>query len=84
MSDTLLRALDLIQPGDLVQYHGSLAEKHGLYIAVPCACPPCAVEDRLGGADVRYRLTDPFADDPDEPVVYNVRRKSITRSTANA
>lgn len=82
MSDTLLRALDLIEPGDLVQYHGSITEKHGLYIAVPCTCPPCTFEDRLGRTDVRYRLTDPFADDPDETVIYNVRRASITRSIA--
>lgn len=84
MSDTLLRALDLIQPGDLVLYHGSITEKHGLYIANPCPCFDCIRFDHHGSDDVRYRLTDPYEDNPTALVLRCVRRESITRSAANA
>lgn len=62
-SDTLLRILDLIEPGDLVLYHGSITNRHGLYLAQSCDCFYCARADYLGSDDVRYRLTDPYADD---------------------
>ncbi|MEV7581566.1 hypothetical protein [Streptomyces erythrochromogenes] len=84
MSDTLLRTLDLVEPGDLVLYHGSKPEHHGLYLAQPCDCLDCGVSDYLGIDDVRYRLVDPFADDPYACKVHHVRRESITRSAANA
>ncbi|MFJ4879891.1 hypothetical protein ACIP93_32455 [Streptomyces sp. NPDC088745] len=84
MSDTLLRALDLIEPGDLVLYHGSIPSLHGLYLARPCECFDCGLADRLGSTDTRYQLSDPFAEDPDAPTLRRVRRESITRSTANA
>ncbi|MFD9047758.1 hypothetical protein [Streptomyces zaomyceticus] len=84
MSDTLFRTLDLIEPGDLVLYHGSLRDRHGLYIAEPCFCVSCAREGALGSTDVRYRLTDPFAVDPEAPPLRCARRESITRSVANA
>ncbi|MFE4206146.1 hypothetical protein OG590_40450 (plasmid) [Streptomyces goshikiensis] len=84
MSDTLFRTLGLIEPGDLVLYHGSIPEHHGLYLARPCDCFYCGRADHLGSDDTRYRLTDPFAEDPDACTVHHVRRKSITRSTANA
>ncbi|MET9436946.1 hypothetical protein [Streptomyces sp. NPDC006551] len=84
MSDTLLRALDLIQPGDLVQYHGSKTKHHGLLLAEPCDCPHCRYADLQGSNDSRYRLYDPFSDLPGLCVLRCVRRLSITRSTANA
>lgn len=84
MSDTLLRTLDLIEPGDLVIYHGSIPQYHGLYLARPCDCADCRIADLLGIDDIRYRLSDPFAEDPDALTLRCVRRKSITRSAANA
>ncbi|MFI8515289.1 hypothetical protein ACIGHB_29595 [Streptomyces sp. NPDC085460] len=84
MSDTLFASLDLIEPGDVVVYHGSIPAHHGLHIAHPCACAYCASADYLGSTDVRYRLTDPFAEDPDATALCCVRRRSITRSAANA
>ncbi|MEY2232796.1 hypothetical protein [Streptomyces sp. BF23-19] len=84
MSDTLFRTLGLIEPGDLVLYHGSIPEHHGIHLAQPCDCFHCGRADRLGIDDTRYRLTDPFAEDPDACTVQHVRRKSITRSAANA
>ncbi|MER8233113.1 hypothetical protein [Streptomyces sp. NPDC094049] len=84
MSDTLLRTLDLVEPGDLVIYHGSIPEHHGLYLARPCDCADCRIADHLGTDDPRYRLSDPFAEDPDALTLRCVRRKSITRSPANA
>lgn len=85
MSDTLLRALDLIEPGDLVIYHGTVTEAHGLYIAKPCDCRACVLADiraaRHGAdsADPRYRLIDPW--DPAR-TLRCARRESITRSAA--
>ncbi|WP_228981386.1 hypothetical protein [Streptomyces sp. DH12] len=87
MSDTLLRALDLIQPGDLVQYHGSVTDRHGLYIAIPCGCPFCICADRAGSAhSPRYTLLDPYDVQGGAlaTVALHVRRRSITRSAANA
>ncbi|MEV6654780.1 hypothetical protein [Streptomyces sp. NPDC051219] len=84
MSDTLLRDLDLIEPGDLVIYHGSITDRHGLYVAKPCDCFYCVRADYLGSDDVRYRLTDPYSDDPNALTLRCVRRQSVTRSTANA
>lgn len=82
--DALLLSLDLIQPGDLVQYHGSQTAYHGLYLAEPCPCRACRVHDQYGTSDPRYRLTDPYAADPSKGVLFCARRESITRSTANA
>ncbi|OKJ48099.1 hypothetical protein AMK27_38850 [Streptomyces sp. CB02009] len=84
MSDTLLRTLDLVEPGDLVLYHGSKPECHGLYMARLCFCAHCGHADHVGSADTRYHLTDPFAEDTDACVVHHVRRASITRSAVNA
>ncbi|MFE6461975.1 hypothetical protein ACFVP0_31525 [Streptomyces cinereoruber] len=84
MSITLFRALDLIEPGDLVLYHGSKPDFHGLYVARPCDCFYCAREDYLGATDTRYRLSDPYTEDPDALTLRCVRRTSITRSAANA
>lgn len=84
MSDTLFRALDLIEPDDLVIYHGSMTDRHGLYLARPCDCRRCVRHDHRGNDDVRYRLIDPFEEDPDAPTLQCARRQSITRSTANA
>ncbi|MGY3340975.1 hypothetical protein ACVW0K_007168 [Streptomyces filamentosus] len=84
MSDTLFRTLGLIEPGDLVHYHGSIPSHHGLYLAYPCDDFTCARGDVHGSADVRYRLTDPFSEDPDATALRCVRGLSITRSDANA
>ncbi|WP_159042965.1 MULTISPECIES: hypothetical protein [unclassified Streptomyces] len=40
--------------------------------------------DYLGSTDARYRLSASFAEDPDALTLRCVRRKSITRSAANA
>lgn len=79
MSDTLLRALDLIAPGDLVIYHGSIEDCHGLWLAIPCPCRICAAVDALGLPDVRFALVDPWRE---RPGPYHARRASITRSIA--
>lgn len=79
MPDSLIRALDLIAPGDLVIYHGSKQGCHGLWLAIPCPCRICEAVDALGIADVRFALADPWGE---EPGPYHVRRVSITRSTA--
>ncbi|MFD9519689.1 hypothetical protein [Streptomyces sp. NPDC059979] len=84
MSDTLFRTLGLIEPGDLVLYHGSKSNYHGIYLAKPCPCFDCGRTDYLGLADARYGLTDPFSEDPDALTLRCVRRQSITRSAANA
>ncbi|MEU1309482.1 hypothetical protein ABZ419_11385 [Streptomyces cinnamoneus] len=79
MSDTLFRSLDLIEPGDLVRYHGSITTAHGLYLAHPCPCELCRVRFRLSPRDTRYLLIDPW---DERPGPHCVRRQSITRSTA--
>lgn len=76
IADSIFRALGLIQPGDLVMYHGSITDRHGLYIAEPCTCPDCRFEDHLGANDPRYRLVDPF--DETSLGLRCVRRQSIT------
>lgn len=80
MSDTLFRALDLIEPGALVIYHGSIEDCHGLWLAVPCPCRICERLDQLGFADTRFALVDPWTEAVG-PV--HARRESITRSTAS-
>lgn len=80
MSDTLIRSLDLIEPGDLVLYHGTFECCHGLWLAVPCPCELCRVADDLGVPDVRFVLVDPWGE---EPGPHHVRRQSITRSAAS-
>ncbi|MEV4974421.1 hypothetical protein [Streptomyces scopuliridis] len=77
MSETLIDALDLIAPGDLVLYHGSITDHHGLYIVTLCQCTPCRFDDRRGAADARYRLINPW---DSECALHHVRRESITRS----
>jgi hypothetical protein len=85
--DTLFASLDLIEPGDLVLYHGSLTDQHGLYIAQPCDCYWCRVGDKraVKGSpetrDPRYRLINPWRP---ELTLRCARRESITRSTACA
>ncbi|WND33990.1 hypothetical protein RI578_06640 [Streptomyces sp. BB1-1-1] len=79
--DTLFRSLDLIEPGDLVIYHGTLTDCHGLWLAVPCPCDLCRAMDRMGFADVRFALVDPWGE-LSGPV--HARRASITRSAASA
>lgn len=79
MSDTLFRSLDLIEPGDLVIYHGSIESHHGLWLAVPCPCPVCRALDAFGVADLRFVLVDPWGE---RSGPYHVRRESITRSAA--
>lgn len=84
--DTLLRSLDLIEPGDLVIYHGHIDSAHGLYIATPCDCYWCRVADQRAAvrgpdsANPRYRLTDPW-----NPAftLRCARRESLTRSVAS-
>lgn len=73
MSNDLIAALDLIGPGDLVIYHGSLVEAHGLYFAQPCACIHCVRGDRLGKSDTRYLLTAVA----DGARLHHARRQSI-------
>jgi hypothetical protein len=80
MSDTLIRALDLIEPGDLVIYHGSIRSMHGLWLAIPCPCQICHAIDALGLPDVRFALADPWGE---RPGPHHVRRQSITRSAAS-
>ncbi|MCX3059582.1 hypothetical protein [Streptomyces beihaiensis] len=79
MSDTLIRALDLIEPGDLVVYHGSIESCHGLWLAVPCPCEVCRAMDAFGVPDPRLLLIDPWGELPGP---HHVRRQSITRSAA--
>ncbi|WP_329214875.1 hypothetical protein OG352_05415 [Streptomyces sp. NBC_01485] len=79
MSDTLLRALDLIAPGDLVIYHGSIEDMHGLWLAVPCPCQICHALDDFGIPDIRFALVDPWRE---RPGPFHARRQSITRSIA--
>lgn len=80
MSDTLFRELDMIEPGDLVVYHGSISGLHGLWLAIPCLCPTCLRLDALGVSDLRFDLIDPWGELSGP---YHVRRQSITRSSAN-
>jgi hypothetical protein len=81
-ADSLFRALDLIQPGDLVTYHGSITEYHGLYIAVPCDCYECDLRDEYGEADFRFRLLDPWGELTPTPRC--VRRQSISRAAGGS
>jgi hypothetical protein len=77
--DTLFRSLDLIEPGDLVVYHGSIEDAHGLWLAIPCPCAICDALDEFGIPDLRFALVDPWGELPGP---YHVRRESITRSAA--
>lgn len=81
MSDTLIRALDLIEPGDLVIYHGSIESHHGLWLAVPCGCGICVRLDAFGIPEVRFALVDPWGE---RSGPHHARRESITRSAACA
>jgi len=73
-------AADLPAPGDLVNYHGSLTDLHGVFVVLPCPCRICERLDRIGSTETRYMLIDPWGDLPGP---HHVRRQSITRSTAN-
>ncbi|MFF3848014.1 hypothetical protein [Streptomyces sp. NPDC002328] len=79
MSDTLFRSIDLIAPGDLVVYHGSIADAHGLWLAIPCPCLICMALDDAGIPDVRFALIDPWGEISG---LIHARRQSITRSAA--
>ncbi|MFF3884082.1 hypothetical protein [Streptomyces sp. NPDC001914] len=79
MSDTLLSSLDLIEPGDLVIYTGSIPSLHGLWLAIPCPCRICEAIDAFGLPDTRFALGDPWGQ---RPGPHHVRRESITRSIA--
>lgn len=82
MFDSLFQLLDLIEPGDLVIYSGSLTDCHGLYIAQPCPCRRCLRRDACGSTDARYLLLNPWGDRDRD--LFCVRRQSITRSAACA
>lgn len=79
MDTTLFRSLELIEPGDLVIYHGSIRRLHGLFLAVPCGCGICRQLDAFGFSEVRYALVDPWLELPGP---HHVRPASITRSAA--
>lgn len=79
MSDTLLRSLNLIEPGDLVLYHGSIKGLHGLWLAIPCPCRICQAIDAMGLPEVRFALADPWGEVPGP---HHVRQQSLTRSAA--
>ena len=78
--DTLFRSLDLIEPGDLVIYHGTITERHGLWLAIPCPCNLCNAMDAMGLTDLRFALIDPWGE-LSGPL--HARRESITRSVAS-
>lgn len=80
-SSALFRSADLIENGDLVLYHGSKTDRHGLYIALPCPCRYCMLADARGVPDARYALLDPWGEDPRG--LHHVRRQSMTRSAAS-
>ncbi|MFJ8348949.1 hypothetical protein ACIQ9J_21825 [Streptomyces sp. NPDC094153] len=77
--DALFNYLNLIGPGDLVLYHGTLTDAHGLWLAMPCPCNICHAMDALGLPDVRFALIDPWGE---QPGPFHARRASITRSAA--
>jgi hypothetical protein len=79
--DTLFRSVELIEPGDLVLYHGSIEDAHGLWLAIPCPCRICQALDTFGVAEVRFALVDPWGE---MAAPFHVRRASITRSAACA
>lgn len=81
MDTTLFSSLDLIEPGDLVLYHGTLTDLHGLWLAIPCPCRTCDAMDALGLPDVRFALADPWGE---RPGPLHARRQSLTRSAACA
>lgn len=79
MSDSLFRSADVIESGDLVQYHGSITELRGLWLALPCRCRNCVAFDVIGLPDVRFALADPWGELAGP---HHVRRESLTRSAA--
>lgn len=79
--DTLFRLIDLIEPGDLVLYHGTIKDCHGFWLALPCPCRICDRADALGIVDVRFALVDPWGE-LSGPI--HARRESITRSIASS
>lgn len=79
-SDSLLQSIGLIEPGDLVTYHGSIPELHGLWLAIPCLCRLCTHADEMGLPIHRYHLIDPWEE---RSGPHHVRPESVTRSTAS-
>ncbi|KOG53141.1 hypothetical protein ADK76_28930 [Streptomyces griseoflavus] len=77
--EALFRSADLIEPGDLVLYHGSIRTHHGLWLALPCRCGNCAAFDELGFSVTRFALADPWGELSGP---HHVRRTSLTRSAA--
>lgn len=77
MSDTLLRQLDLIEPGDLVVYRGSIESAHGLWLAIPCGCGICRAADVYGLRQIPFTLIDPWGE---QAGPFHVRPSSVTRS----
>lgn len=78
-TDVLFASLDLIEPGDLVLYHGSKTGEHGLFIAAPCECRYCYAGDRSGSTDTRYRLESISTVGRN---LVHARRQSITAARA--
>jgi hypothetical protein len=79
MDTKFFRTIELIEPGDLVLYHGSIGSHHGLWLAIPCPCRVCHRLDEIGFPDVRYALVDPWGELSGP---HHVRPESITRSAA--
>jgi hypothetical protein len=79
MDTKFFRTIELIEPGDLVLYHGSIPSHHGLWLAIPCPCRVCRRLDEIGFPDVRYALVDPWRELSGP---HHVRPESITRSVA--
>ncbi|MFJ4551062.1 hypothetical protein ACIP4X_17850 [Streptomyces sp. NPDC088817] len=62
--DALFNSLNLIGPGDLVLYHGTLTDAHGLWLAMPCPCNICHAMDALGLPDVASPSSTPGTSSP--------------------
>lgn len=70
-----------ISVGDVVDYHGSITEKHGRYVVTKIEVAPDYLHfSGLYGDGRGYVLDyiDPAMRDTDFPVMYRVRRQSIT------
>ena len=78
-TDLLFASLDLIEPGELVLYHGSKTGEHGLFLATPCECRHCFAGDQSGDTDTRYRLQSISTVGRD---LVHARRDSVTAARA--
>lgn len=67
----MLNPLVRWEPGQLVRYHGSLTNLHGVYRAYPCPCLNCG---NLGDGAVRFQLLDEHGN----VIASCVRARSIT------